>query len=76
MVARERNGMVFYVPQSEAEQEPPQEPTTHYPSTHEGYALAESFVPGYHPQAMPITPGPEAAYFYPQQGGMWYPGQQ
>ncbi|KAK5129584.1 hypothetical protein LTR08_003049 [Meristemomyces frigidus] len=76
MIARERNGMVFYVPQSEAEQEP----ETQYQSaesfvpTEGQYQPAESFVPGY--AAMPVTPGSEGAYFYPQQGGMWYPGQQ
>ena len=77
MVARERNGMVFYVPQSEAGQEQPlQETTAQYPLQHEAFVPAEGFVPGYHAQGMPMTPGPEQAYFYPQQGNMWYPGQQ
>ncbi|KAK5114593.1 hypothetical protein LTR85_010170 [Meristemomyces frigidus] len=69
MVARERNGMVFYVPQSEVEQE----------SSQAQYQPAESFVPSYAmPGLPPPTPAPEtsAAYYYPQmQPGMFFPSQ-
>lgn len=66
MVARESNGMVFYMPASEAQQQDqPQFP-------------AESFVPtaASYPVAMPPTPGPEAGYYYTPPQGMYYPSQQ
>jgi hypothetical protein len=55
MVAHESNGMVFYVPASEAQQS-------------EHYQPAESFVPSYAmPGLPPPTPAPESAmsYYYP-----------
>jgi hypothetical protein len=55
MVAHESNGMVFYVPASEAQQS-------------EQYQPAESFVPSYAmPGLPPPTPAPEnqMAYYYP-----------
>ena len=62
MVAQERNGMVFYVPQSEAQDQGHQ------------YQPAESFVPSYAmPGLPPPTPAPDAAYYYPPQ--MYYPAQ-
>ncbi|KXT15173.1 hypothetical protein AC579_3923 [Pseudocercospora musae] len=58
MVAHESNGMVFYMPASEAQQQ----------SQGENYQPAESFVPSYAmPGLPPPTPAPEAPYFYPQQ---------
>ena len=75
MVAHESNGMVFYVPASEAAQS-------------EQYQPAESFVPSYAmPGLPPPTPAPEnqMAYYYPpmphsgmQDVGtaMYYPAQQ
>lgn len=68
MVARERNGMVFYLPASEAPQQ----------SQAEGsYQPAESFVPSYAmPGLPPPTPAPETSYYYPQQmpmQGGYYP---
>lgn len=68
MVARERNGMVFYIPASEAPQQ----------SQGEGYQPAESFVPSYAmPGLSPPTPAPETSYYYPPQVPMnvgYYPG--
>ena len=73
MVAHESNGMVFYVPASEAQQ-----------SDH--YQPAEGFVPSYAmPGLAPPTPAPENHYYYPpmphsgmQDVGtaMYYPAQQ
>ncbi|KAI7517801.1 hypothetical protein KC316_g20629, partial [Hortaea werneckii] len=55
MVAQERNGMVFYVPQSEAQDQG------------QGYQPAEGFVPSYAmPGLPPPTPAPDANYYYPQ----------
>ncbi|KAF7197851.1 hypothetical protein HII31_00940 [Pseudocercospora fuligena] len=68
MVAHESNGMVFYMPASEAQQQ----------SQGENYQPAESFVPSYAmPGLPPPTPAPEAPYFYPQQMPMasYYSGQ-
>lgn len=73
MVAHESNGMVFYVPQSEVQQD-------------QRYQPAESFVPSYAmPGLPPPTPAPDAsAYYYPpmapqmqgmQQQAMYYPPQ-
>ena len=54
MVAQERNGMVFYVPQSEAQDQ------------NQNYQPAESFVPSYAmPGLPPPTPAPDASYYYP-----------
>ncbi|KAK4540154.1 hypothetical protein LTR36_009740 [Oleoguttula mirabilis] len=68
MVARESNGMVFYVPQSEAQQDQDQQ-----------YQPAESFVPSYAmPGLPPPRPAPETstAYYYPQiQPGLYFPPQ-
>lgn len=70
MVARESNGMVFYVPQSEVEQDQ---------SGSHVYQPAADFVPSYAlPGLPPPTPAPEssAAYYYPPiQQGMYYPPQ-
>lgn len=69
MVAHESNGMVFYIPASEAQQQPSQE----------HYQPAESFVPSYAmPGLPPPTPAPEATYYYPMdmQQAMYYPQQQ
>lgn len=75
MVAHESNGMVFYVPASEAQQS-------------EQYQPAESFIPSYAvPGLLPPTPAPEnqMAYYYPQMPhsgmqeisrGVYYPAQQ
>ena len=75
MVAHESNGMVFYVPASEAQQS-------------EQYQPAESFVPSYAmPGLLPPTPAPEnqMAYYYPSMPhrgmqdvgtAMYYPSQQ
>ncbi|KXT03054.1 hypothetical protein AC578_691 [Pseudocercospora eumusae] len=68
MVAHESNGMVFYMPASEAQQQ----------SQGENYQPAESFVPSYAmPGLPPPTPAPEAPYFYAQQVPMasYYSGQ-
>ncbi|TKA30719.1 hypothetical protein B0A50_02439 [Salinomyces thailandicus] len=55
MVAQERNGMVFYVPQSEADDQG------------QNFQPAESFVPSYAmPGLAPPTPAPDASYYYPQ----------
>ena len=67
MVAHESNGMVFYMPASEAQQQ----------NQGENYQPAESFVPSYAmPGLPPPTPAPEAAYYYssvPQ--AVYYPVQ-
>lgn len=75
MVAHESNGMVFYVPASEAQQA-------------EQYQPAESFVPSYAmPGLAPPTPAPEdtTAYYYSQMphagmqevgSAVYYPAQQ
>lgn len=56
MVAHESNGMVFYLPASEAQQQ----------SQPEKYQPAESFVPSYAmPGLPPPTPAPDTAYYYP-----------
>lgn len=73
MVAHESNGMVFYLPAAEAQQQPQSE----------NYQPAESFVPSYAmPGLPPPTPAPDAAYYYPQmqgqaipQSNMYYPPQ-
>lgn len=68
MVAHESNGMVFYLPASEAQQ-----------STQEHYQPAESFVPSYAmPGLPPPTPAPDTSYYYPvdMSQGMYYPQQQ
>lgn len=58
MVAHESNGMVFYLPASEAVQH----------TQGEGYQPAESFVPSYAmPGLPPPTPAPEASYYYASQ---------
>ena len=65
MVAHESNGMVYYIPASEAQQQP----------RGESYQPAESFVPSYAmPGLAPPTPAPEAAYYYPPN--MQIPGMQ
>lgn len=69
MVAHESNGMVFYMPASEAQQQ----------SQGESYQPAESFVPSYAmPGLPPPTPAPESAYYYPQMQmpAAYYPQQQ
>jgi hypothetical protein len=69
MVAHESNGMVFYLPASEAQQQP----------TQEHYQPAESFVPSYAmPGLPPPTPAPDASYYYPMDmsQAMYYPQQQ
>ncbi|WPH01781.1 Hypothetical protein R9X50_00463400 [Acrodontium crateriforme] len=71
MVAHESNGMVFYLPAAEAQQQ----------SQNENYQPAESFVPSYAmPGLPPPTPAPDAAYYYPPMQGqpqpsMYYPPQ-
>jgi hypothetical protein len=68
MVAHESNGMVFYLPASEAQQQP----------TQEHYQPAESFVPSYAmPGLPPPTPAPDASYYYPMDMSqtMYYPQQ-
>lgn len=68
MVAHESNGMVFYLPASEAQQQP----------TQEHYQPAESFVPSYAmPGLPPPTPAPDASYYYPMDmnQAMYYPQQ-
>jgi hypothetical protein len=77
MVAHESNGMVFYLPASEAQQQSQ--------STQEHYQPAESFVPSYAmPGLPPPTPAPEGGYYYPANAvdlgvgmgmGMYYPQQ-
>lgn len=58
MVAHESNGMVFYMPASEASQE----------SQGDNYQPAEGFVPSYAmPGLPPPTPAPEQSYYYPPQ---------
>ena len=60
MVAHESNGMVFYVPASEAQAQ----------GQAENYQPAEGFVPNYAmPGLPPPTPAPENSmdYYYPQQ---------
>jgi hypothetical protein len=58
MVAQEHNGMVFYMPASEATQQPA--------SGESSYQPAESFVPAYAmPGLPPPTPAPEHPYYYP-----------
>lgn len=69
MVAHESNGMVFYIPASEAQQQ----------SSQEHYQPAESFVPSYAmPGLPPPTPAPDANYYYPMDmsQAMYYPQQQ
>lgn len=74
MVAHESNGMVFYLPASEASQQ----------EQSQNYQPAESFVPSYAmPGLPPPTPAPETTYYYPPQMSgmppmqpMFYPGQQ
>lgn len=88
MLAHESNGMVFYVPRSEAE--------SHAGASQPQFQPAESFVPSYAMPGlmhmgvgmgmgvgMPPTPAPDgssgAPWYYGdqgsmgQQGGMWYP---
>ena len=68
MVAHESNGMVFYLPAAEAQQQP----------TQEHYQPAESFVPSYAmPGLPPPTPAPDASYYYPMDmsQAMYYPQQ-
>jgi hypothetical protein len=68
MVAHESNGMVFYLPASEAQQQP----------TQEHYQPAESFVPSYAmPGLPPPTPAPDASYYYPMDmsQAIYYPQQ-
>jgi hypothetical protein len=73
MVAHESNGMVFYLPASEASQ--------HNTQAGGDYQPAESFVPSYAmPGLLPPTPGPEPGargFFYPsgQVGGFYTGGQ-
>ncbi|RMZ11407.1 hypothetical protein D0864_00993 [Hortaea werneckii] len=65
MVAQERNGMVFYVPQSEAQDQG------------QGYQPAEGFVPSYAmPGLPPPTPAPDANFYYPQPMYHGAPSQQ
>lgn len=76
MVAHESNGMVFYVPASEAQ------------SSEQHYQPAEGFVPSYAmPGLPPPTPAPDSSmgYYYPQMphggmqdvgNGVYYPAQQ
>lgn len=69
MVAHESNGMVFYLPASEAPQQP----------QGESYQPAEGFVPSYAmPGLPPPTPAPETSYYYPPQAPLqqvgYYPG--
>lgn len=69
MVAHESNGMVFYLPASEAQQQ----------TTQEHYQPAESFVPSYAmPGLPPPTPAPDAAFYYPvdMNQAMYYPQHQ
>ena len=69
MVAHESNGMVFYLPAAEAQQQ----------STQEHYQPAESFVPSYAmPGLPPPTPAPDTSYYYPMDmsQAMYYPQQQ
>jgi hypothetical protein len=69
MVAHESNGMVFYLPAAEAQQQP----------TQEHYQPAESFVPSYAmPGLPPPTPAPDTSYYYPMDmsQAMYYPQQQ
>ena len=72
MVAHESNGMVFYLPASEAQQQSQ--------SSQEHYQPAESFVPSYAmPGLPPPTPAPDASYYYPTMDmgqAMYYPQQQ
>jgi hypothetical protein len=76
MVAHESNGMVFYMPASEASQQPAQAGAGEYQP-------AESFVPSYAmPGLLPPTPGPEPGgaqqgFYYPsgQVGGFYGGGQ-
>ncbi len=74
MVAHESNGMVFYVPASEAQ-------------SSEQYQPAEGFIPSYALPGLPPTPAPDnqMQYYYPPvaPGGMqdvgigvYYPPQQ
>ncbi|KAK3640358.1 hypothetical protein LTR56_011956 [Elasticomyces elasticus] len=82
IMARESNGMVFYVPRSDI----PAQGDEQQQTQQNQYAPAESFVPSYAmPGLMPPTPGPEVSgnmegYYYPpmgmpmQEGG--YYGQQ
>nr|POF01156.1 hypothetical protein CFP56_21104 [Quercus suber] len=71
MVAHESNGMVFYLPASEAQQQPQAE----------NYQPAESFVPSFAMPGLPPTPAPESTYYYPsvpppmQMQGAFYPTQ-
>lgn len=68
MVAHESNGMVFYLPASEAQHQP----------TQDQYQPAESFVPSYAmPGLPPPTPAPDASYYYPMDmsQAMYYPQQ-
>ncbi|KAM3425350.1 hypothetical protein BST61_g7297 [Cercospora zeina] len=68
MVAHESNGMVFYMPASEAPSQP----------QGESYQPAESFVPSYAmPGLPPPTPAPESTYYYSPQMPMpnYYPPQ-
>ncbi|USW53849.1 Putative Btz domain-containing protein [Septoria linicola] len=68
MVAHESNGMVFYLPASEAPSQ----------AQGEAYQPAESFVPSYAmPGLPPPTPAPESTYYYGPQMHMpnFYPPQ-
>ncbi|KAF2773769.1 hypothetical protein EJ03DRAFT_68724 [Teratosphaeria nubilosa] len=70
MVAHESNGMVFYTPRSNLEQQPQEG---------QNYQPAESFVPQYAmPGLPPPTPAPEnSAYYYPHMAPqMFYPPAQ
>lgn len=71
MVAHESNGMVFYVPASEAQQS-------------EQYQPAESFVPSYAMSGLPPPTPPESTtYYYPSVAAgmhevgtaLYYPAQ-
>jgi hypothetical protein len=69
MVAHESNGMVFYMPASEAPSQ----------SQGEDYQPAESFVPSYAmPGLPPPTPAPDTTYYYhspTMSMGGYYPTQ-
>lgn len=62
MVAHESNGMVFYIPASEAAAQS---------NTNEQYQPAESFVPSYAMPGLPPTPAPDGSgYYYMGVNGM------
>ncbi|KAL5116405.1 hypothetical protein ACEQ8H_005753 [Pleosporales sp. CAS-2024a] len=66
MVAYEQNGMTFYVDSTQLFQPPP--------PPMEGYAQPSYAVPG---MGGMMTPGPDSAYYYPQQmqAAAYYPAQ-